>query len=91
LVARKIGKRLGVTRNAVIGKLYRMGIGGRGDYAATTTMERLQALHDKMDAVLSECAKVRMYLPPRKASAGVADGASRAIPMFGYAGRAGAQ
>jgi hypothetical protein len=42
---------LGVTKNAVIGKLDRL---REYEYDGSTVMDRLQALHDRMDAVLAE-------------------------------------
>jgi hypothetical protein len=44
---------LGVTKNAVIGKLDRL---REDDYDGSTIMDRLQALHDRMDAVVAETA-----------------------------------
>jgi hypothetical protein len=55
---KQIGLRLGATKNAVIGKLDRL---REYEYDGSMMMDRLQALHDRMDAVLAECAKVKMY------------------------------
>jgi hypothetical protein len=50
---KQIGLRLGVTKNAVIGKLDRL---RKYEYDGSTLMDRLQALHDCMDAVLADTA-----------------------------------
>jgi hypothetical protein len=59
---KQIGDRIGMTKNAVIGKLYRLGMSG---YDGPTTMDRLQELHDRLDAVLTECESIQKYLPAR--------------------------
>jgi hypothetical protein len=60
---RQIGERLGVSKNAVCGKLDRL---RDEEYDGPTAMDRLQALHDRMDAVLAECGRVRMYRPKKE-------------------------
>jgi hypothetical protein len=52
---KQIGQQLGVTKNAVIGKLDRLRK-YECEYDGSTTMSRLQALHDRIDAVLAETA-----------------------------------
>jgi hypothetical protein len=49
----QIALRLGVTKNAVIGKLDRL---REYEYDGSMMMDRLQALHARMDAVLAETA-----------------------------------
>jgi hypothetical protein len=51
---KQIGQRLGVTKNAVIGKLDRL---RKYEYDGSTTMSRLQALHDRLERVLAENAR----------------------------------
>jgi hypothetical protein len=62
---KQIGERLGMTKNAVIGKLDRLR-DKDSEYDGPTTMDRLQATHDRMDEVLAECASVRMYSPRKE-------------------------
>jgi hypothetical protein len=62
---KQIADRLGVTKNAIIGKLDRLR-DKDSEYEGPTTMDRLQALHDRLDAVLAEFKSVRMYLPQKK-------------------------
>jgi hypothetical protein len=55
----EIGKTLGLSKNAVIGIIHRHMPEYIGDPTKPirTTLMRLQALHDKMDEVLRQCAR----------------------------------
>jgi len=52
---REVGRMLGVTKNTVAGIWARA---GRGTSAQTTMLDRLAALHDRMDAMLAECVGI---------------------------------
>lgn len=61
----QIAPRLGLTKNAVIGRMSRLGITVRPiAEPASTFANRMQALHDAMDCVLAECRLPRnvMYV-----------------------------
>jgi len=48
----EIGRRMGLTKNTIIGRLNRCGMRRRGEYMGPTSMERLDMLRDEMDAVI---------------------------------------
>jgi GcrA cell cycle regulator len=51
LTAKEIGREMSTTRNAVIGRWTRLGLSRS---PVLTTLERLDALHDRLDTVLAE-------------------------------------
>lgn len=55
-----VARRLGLTKNKVSGFFDRKGIKFR-EYKDSSTMERLQALHDMMDTVLAETRKRKSH------------------------------
>jgi hypothetical protein len=78
LSASAIAAELGMTKNQIIGRLYRQAHPERGTYAwrmcglggskydGPTTLDRLQAYHDKLDAALAECKSIpRIAVPPK--------------------------
>ena len=79
---REIMAALGVTKNVVIGARHRAGIASNRDAASPTSMnwqdpwpepqtllDRMAALHARMDAVLAECGPTAQYRVPDKPKA----------------------
>ena len=50
----EIARRLGVSKNTISGYAWRQGWTRRGDYLGPTSMDRLQALQDALDAAKDE-------------------------------------
>jgi hypothetical protein len=53
ITAREIGRRVGMTKNQIIGWCDRQGLTRRARHVPTT-LDRLRAYHDKLDAALAE-------------------------------------
>ena len=100
LSATEIGRRLNMTKNKVVGWCYRNAPDalqysrGRIRYDGPTTLDRLQQLHDRMDAVLAEWESIpreRLFLPPiqngpgARAEGSVMLGFSQPLPNAGRA------
>ena len=79
---REIMAELGVSKNVVIGARYRAGIASNRDVASPsslswqdhwpkpqTLLDRMTALHARMDAVLAECGPTAQYRVPDKPKA----------------------
>ena len=79
---REIMAELGVSKNVVIGTRYRAGIASNRDVASPgslnwqdrrpepqTLLDRMTALHARMDAVLAECGPTAQYRVPDKPKA----------------------
>jgi hypothetical protein len=69
LTASQIAHELHMTKNQVVGWFYRNKAGllrhlsRRPLYSGLTTLDRLKAYHDKMDAALAECGSIPRVAP----------------------------
>jgi hypothetical protein len=61
---KEIGRRVGLTKNQIVGWLDRHDLKYR-EYDGPTTLDRLRAYHDKLDAALAEDKSIPRIAPDR--------------------------
>lgn len=66
----RVAERMGLTKNQISGRMWRQGYYERPSVVSAPFLVRIQALHDAMDKVLSECKLPRevMYIKSTEAT-----------------------